>query len=57
MENPLDRGAWQATVHMCLAESDMTKATQHTHGVFSCWMQKPSIEGLGSRQGETRLER
>ena len=26
LENPLDRGAWQATVHSA-AESDMTEAT------------------------------
>ena len=26
LENPMDRGAWQATVHM-VAESDMTEAT------------------------------
>ena len=29
LENPMDRGAWWATVHR-LTESDMTEATQHT---------------------------
>ena len=30
LENPTDRGAWWATVHM-VAESDTTEATSHTH--------------------------
>ena len=30
LENPLDRGAWQAAAHGA-AESDMTEVTQHTH--------------------------
>ena len=28
LENPMDRGAWKATVHG-VAQSDMTKVTQH----------------------------
>ena len=28
LENPMDRGAWWATVHS-VTESDMTEATQH----------------------------
>ena len=28
LENPLNRGAWQATIHR-FAESDMTEATEH----------------------------
>ena len=27
--NPMDRGAWRATVHR-ITESDMTEATEHT---------------------------
>ena len=27
LENPMDRGAWQATVHRVCTESDMTEAT------------------------------
>ena len=30
-ENPMDRGAWRATV----AESDVTEATEHTHIRYS----------------------
>ena len=30
MENPMDRGAWRATVHGD-SESDMTEVTEHTH--------------------------
>ena len=29
--NPLDRGAWWATVHGAAKESDMTEATCHAH--------------------------
>ena len=31
LENPLDRGGWQATVHGAAKELDMTEATEHTH--------------------------
>ena len=30
LEKPMDRGAWQATVHSA-AELDMTEVTQHAH--------------------------
>ena len=30
LKNPMDRGAWQATVHR-VAGSDMAEATDHTH--------------------------
>ena len=30
LENPVDGGAWQATVHGGLEELDTTEATQHT---------------------------
>ena len=32
LENPMDRGAWQATVHG-IVESDLTDRLTHTHGV------------------------
>ena len=32
LENPMDRGAWQATIHR-LTESDRTEATQHTQSL------------------------
>ena len=31
LENPMDRGAWQATVHAGHKDSDMTEASEHTH--------------------------
>ena len=33
LENSMDRGTWQATVHRGCKESDMTEVTQHTHRV------------------------
>ena len=54
LENPMDRGAWQATVHG-VAVSDMTEATSHTHVFkkYTCsWRQTgancctPKPEGL-----------
>ena len=32
LENPMDRGAWWATVHR-VAELDTTEATQHAHAM------------------------
>ena len=31
LENPMDRGAWRATIHGGRKELDMTEATQHAH--------------------------
>jgi len=31
LENPMDRGGWQATVHGVTKDLDMTEATKHTH--------------------------
>ena len=38
LENPMDRGAWQASVHR-VSESDTTEGTQHahTHAHYSVW--------------------
>ena len=30
LENPMDRGVWQATIHRGHKESDMTQVTEHT---------------------------
>ena len=29
LEDPMDRGAWRATVHRVAKESDMTEVTEH----------------------------
>ena len=31
LENPMDKGAWQVTVHRIAKESDTTEATEHAH--------------------------
>ena len=31
LQNPMDRGAWRATVHGGLKELDSTEVTQHVH--------------------------
>ena len=31
LENPMDKGAWQATMHRVAEESDMTKKQQRHH--------------------------
>ena len=43
-ENPMDRGAWQATVHR-IAESDTTEVT--THNIYA--LKKVNPCGLGTR--------
>ena len=30
LENPMDRGVWQAIVHVVAKESDTTEVTEHT---------------------------
>ena len=32
LENPMDRGAWGATIHR-VSQSDTTEATEHTEGL------------------------
>ena len=50
LENPMDRGAWQATVHVVTKESDMTE--QLTHRVqrgpicYSSAKVKPEVPSL-----------
>ena len=41
LENPMDRGGWQATVYRVI-ESDMTEVTQHT--LFSCQLQVLEVQ-------------
>ena len=35
LENPIDRGAWWATVHRVSKELDMTEGTEHAYTIFS----------------------
>ena len=43
LENPMDRGTWQATVHG-VAESDMTEVTEHsTHEHHSFLREVPEV--------------
>ena len=37
LENPMDKGAWQATVYS-IAELDMTEATQHACTYSTAWV-------------------
>ena len=39
LENPMDRGAWQATVHE-VRESDMTERLTHTFTIARTWKQR-----------------
>ena len=43
LENPVDRGAQQATVH-CIAESDTTEATQ-SKGQYCSYTEQTGIQG------------
>ena len=33
LENPMDRGAWWATVHGVAKQSDMAEVTEHTQAI------------------------
>ena len=37
LENPMDGGAWRATVHRVTKESDMTEATKRMHTHIPSW--------------------
>ena len=52
LENPMDRGAWQATSPWCGKESDMTEATYHACSIILwaciCWnVSVVILAGLG----------
>ena len=40
LENPMDRGAWWATVRGGCRESDPTEATEHAHREGDSWRQE-----------------
>ena len=57
LENPMDKGAWWATVH----RSDMTEVTEHTH---TRWLSEPgtgdmfpAIAALLTLKGTWRVSR
>ena len=49
LENPMDRGAWQATAHGAAKESDVTEVTEH-----ACRQSTGQVEAVG-RVIEERL--
>ena len=51
LKNPMDRGAWWATVHRVGTEWDTTEATQHTL-THSCLKEHLSYSFCGSRSKE-----
>ena len=51
LENPMDRGAWRATVHRGHKESDMTEATQHADTCSRELCRGQSIIGFHARIG------
>ena len=51
LENPMDRGAWQATVHGGRKESNMTEATQHADTCSRELCRGQSITGFHARIG------
>ena len=37
LENPMDRGAWQATVHwVAKSQTQLNRLSTHVHPAFSC---------------------
>ena len=51
LENPMDGGTWQATVHKGCKELDMTKVTEHTHRYY-----KSSRDDLKYMEGWEKRE-
>ena len=51
LENPMDRGAWRATVHRGCKESNMTEATQHADTCSRELCRGQSITGFHARIG------
>ena len=57
LENPTDRGTWQATVHGVTKESDMTEHTHtHTHTHTHGHREQSSCQ-RGGKMGESGLRR
>ena len=56
-ENPMDRGAWWATVHQQTAESDMTeRLSTHTHTTLEDRSGYPVIIGEETGRGTSKVK-
>ena len=48
LENPMDRGAWQATVHEIAKESDTTEGINNNHNIYASYPESSFSPGLFS---------
>ena len=56
-ENPMDRGAWWATVHQQTAESDMNeRLSTHTHTTLEDRSGYPVIIGEETGRGTSKVK-
>ena len=53
LENPMDRGAWQATVHEIAKESDTTERINNNHNIYASYPESSFSPGLFFRQSYT----
>ena len=55
LENPMDRGAWRATIHGVAKEADMTEMTACTHGDSVVKIFPANAGDVGSVPGSGRF--